>query len=228
MSMKNSISFFVLTFFCFQTWGQVANPPMQNVPKPIAINWVNRLIGNFLFVNDWSYPPGVEMKMDGRAGCADGGFCPERCSSMLDSNGIVLNDSTQIFYQLLDTTHQPHSICCEARCFEWAGTDFIEVFYKSKDSTFCSTAKDIGTHCSLHLEIINDICIASIELNSIIRNMSDTYYCSGGHISIDKKLWKKGIMKAKFNFNFDNKGESKSTFFWKGNIYAIIGMSICE
>jgi hypothetical protein len=72
-------SFIIFAFFILfsKSWGQAS--------KPIKIKWVNSLLGDFSFTNKWSYPLGVERKKDGKAGCADGGFCPERCYSMLDS-----------------------------------------------------------------------------------------------------------------------------------------------
>ncbi|MBX3107356.1 MAG: hypothetical protein KIS69_09770 [Bacteroidetes bacterium] len=212
--VKLRLIIFVIILTCSNAWGQDS--------KPIKIKWVDKLSGDFSFTNNWSYPLGVEMKSDGKAGCADGGFCPQRCYSMLDSNGIVLKDSSQIFYQLLDTTHQFHSIQCEAWCYEWAGTDFIEVFRKSNDSIFCFTTTGIATHCSLQIEIIKNICKAAIDLNSITPDGSNIYYCTDGYITIDKTFWKKGIMKAKFNFNFENKDEPKKPIYWKGKIYTKI------
>lgn len=194
----------------------------QNKSTPIPIKWIDNLTGDFSFSNLWDFPNGVEVKQDGRAGCSDDGFCPERCYAMLDSNGIVLEDSVKIFYQLLDTTHQVHSIQCDAWCYEWDGTDFIDVLRKTKDSVQCSTACGILTHCSLLLGITNNICFATIELNSIVDKGSATYYCTDGSISIDKNLWQDGIMKAEFNFNFKNNENPKKPIYWKGKIYAKI------
>lgn len=212
--MKFRLFIFVFALLCLKSWGQVS--------KPVTIKWVENLPGDFSFTNNWTYPPGVEMKTDGKAGCADGGFCPERCYAMLDSNGIVLRDSSQVFYQLLDTTHQFHTIQCEAFCYEWAGTDFMEVLRTNKDSVFCFTTTDIATHCSLQLMLVKDICTATIDLNSIMPDASATYYCTEGYITIDKKLWEKGIMKAEFSFIFENKEDSNKPFYWKGKAYAKI------
>lgn len=212
--MKYIFTFFALFFWYSKSWGQAS--------KPVKITWVENLTSDFSFTNNWSYPPGVEMKADGKAGCADGGFCPERCYLMLDSNGIVLKDSSQIFYQLLDTTHQFHTIQCEAECYEWAGTDFIEVLRTKSDSVFCYTTTDIATHCSLQLLIVKNTCIATIDLNSITPEGSATFYCIGGNIKIERDLWKKGIMKSEFNLSFENKENKKKPFFWKGKIYSKI------
>lgn len=214
-----------LIIFSSPCRGQVAQDPKKDASEPITIKWVDDLLGDFSFTNNWSYPPGVEMKADGKAGCGDGGSCPERCYSMLDRNGIVIKDSAQIFYQLLDTAHQHHSIQCEAWCYEWAGTDFVEVFRDSKDGIFCYTTTGIATHCSLQLEILKNICKATIDLNSITPDGCATYYCTDGFIMIDKKLWEKGIMKAEFSFNFEYNEDPERPIYWKGKIYAKIVQS---
>ena len=205
---------FASMFLCSSTWGQVS--------KPVKITWVDNLPGDFSFTSNWSYPLGVEKKADGRAGCGDGGFCPERCYSMLDSNGIVLKDSSEIFYQLLDTTHQFHTLQCEARCDEWAGADFIEVVRTQKNEVFCYTTTGIATHCSLQFIINQNICTAILDLNSIILDGSAIFYCIDGNIMIDKQLWKQGIMKAEFHFSFENKEDIHKPFYWKGKILAKI------
>jgi hypothetical protein len=210
--MKFRIIIFSVIMICSRSFGQAS--------KHMMVKWVDSLSGDFSFTNNWSYPLGVEMKSDGKAGCADGGYCPECCYSMINSNGIVLKDSSEIFYQLLDTTHQFHSIQCEAWCYEWAGTDFIEVLRNRSDSVFCYTKTGIATHCSLQLEIFKNICYSSIDLNSIVEDRSAKYYCNHGSITIDKSLWKKGIMKAEFNFNFENKDERSKPIYWKGKICA--------
>ena len=96
--MKYRFIIFALIFLYSPSWGQIPNGRPENVSSPITIKWVDGISGNFSFTKNWSYPLAVEMKADGKAGCADGGFCPERCYSMLDSNGIVLKEA---LYQML-------------------------------------------------------------------------------------------------------------------------------
>ena len=197
----------------------------QKPPVPIKIQWPDSISGNFGFTNNWSYPMGVARKGDGRAGCADGGHCPERCYQMLDTNGIVLEDSVDIFYSLLDTTHQFHTISCEAWCYEWAGTDFISVHRINKDSFFGFTSMGIATHCSLNLQIIKNTCFANIDLNSVVYNGDAKYNCKEGFIMVDKNLWKKGIMKAAFSFNFWHPENPDKPMFWRGLIHSKIQKS---
>jgi hypothetical protein len=222
--MKHPFTILTLFFLCFQSPAQTSSATILNASKPITIKWVDEVPGDFSFTKNWSYPLGVEKKSDGKAGCADGGFCPQRCYGMLDSNGIVRKDSTEIFYQLLDTTHQFHSIQCEAWCYEWDGTDFMELFCKGNDSVFGFTTTGIATHCSLQLSIVKDICTATVDLNSITPDGSAIFYCTTGSVTIDKRLWRKGIMKAEFSFNFENRDEPQKPVYWKGKIYSKIRM----
>lgn len=226
--MKIRIIFLGLIILSFNSWGQIVKESINS--KPIKISWKNNLSGDFSFSNTWDYPLGVKLNEDGRPGCADGGFCPERCYSMLDSNGKVIKDSIEIFYQLLDTTHLYHSIESSAECYEFGGTDYIQVNRISKDSILCQTETNIATHSILQLEIINNICLATIITISIVQleeeeNTNSIYYCKKGELKIDEDLWKEGIMKAQFNFEFENNYDKNYSMFWKGKILTKINNS---
>jgi hypothetical protein len=217
--MKCAATIFSLVFFSSGLLGQ-KDAPTKSIP--VAIKWVDNLPGDFSFTENWSYPLGVERRPDGRAGCADGGFCPERCYGMMDEHRNVMKDSVEIFYQLLDTTHLFHTIQCEAWCSEWDGTNFIEVIRKDNDSVYCFTPIGIATHCSLQLTIVNNVCLAVIDLRSIMPDGDRIYYCTKGHITIDKNLWAKGIMKADFSFDFLPQEVPEYPVFWKGKVYSKI------
>ena len=186
----------------------------------IKIQWVDNLMGDFDFRTTWSYSEGVYRNRFGQLSCD--GFCPEGIESMIGMNGKINPDSLTRFYQLVDTTHQFHSILCEAWCYEWAGTDFITAKQTNKNRIICSTQTNAGTHCSLIFEINNDNCIPRIELNSIAASGLKTYDCKDGFIKIDKNSWIKGILKAEFTFDFNNTDERDRKMFWKGKIYTRI------
>ena len=196
MNIKLIISILTLSIIIF---GFSSDKQLSIKGQKIQIDWSDSIPGDFSFTKKWSYLLGVEMKSDGRAGWADGSFAPERCYSMLDSNRIVLNDSAEIFYQLLDTTHQFHTIQCEAWCYEWLGTNFITVNKSNTDTFECFTHLNMATHRSLHLIIIKNICYPTIELRSITEREIITYQCNGGQIQIDRNLWNEGIMKGSVN-----------------------------
>jgi hypothetical protein len=187
---------------------------------PVNIKWVSSIKADFSFVNKWSYPEGIELNEYGQLSCD--GLCPTEAYPMMDSTGKIFKDSLTVFYKVVDTTHQFYSIQCKAWCYEWAGTDFIEAFQKSVDTVYCYTLLNAATHCSLQLNIAGDNCFANIDLNSVFRGGSARYNCVNGYITVDKNLWKKGIVKAIFSFNFEHKENPNKPIYWKGKIFTEI------
>jgi len=180
--MKNSVLIFGLIFISFYLWGQNSKGTVKSASLPITIKWVDNLQGDFSFANNWSYPEGVYKNEFGQISCD--GLCPDEIEVMKDSTGRIYEDSLHSFYEFIDTTHQMHSIQCDAWCYEWAGTDFIEVFRKSENSVNCFTMTGIDTHCSLNIEIIGDTCYVVIDLKSIEQGGDVNFYCTSGYITI--------------------------------------------
>lgn len=216
--MKNSIVIFVLVLLSSHLWGQNTKGTVKSTSTPILIKWVENLAGDFSFIKKWSYQEGVYKNEYRQLSCD--GLCPPEIDTMKDSTGRIYADSLRAFYAIIDTTHQAHSIECEARCYEYDGTDFIEVNRLSNNSFHCFTLTSNSTHCSLNIDILQDSCYATIDLNSIDTFCSEIIYCTKGNIAMDKNRWKAGIMKAVFSFNFENKENPKEPIYWKGKIYA--------
>lgn len=186
----------------------------------IEISWVDNVSGDFSFTRNWDYPEGVYKNEFGQLSCD--GLCPQEINRMKEENGKIYEDSLTAFYKLVDTTHRFHSIQSEAWTYEWAGTNFVTVTKKNKDRTICYTHNNAATHSSLILIILKNKCIPTIELNSVTPTGTKTYHCKGGQIEIDKSLWKKGILKANFDFVFDHTENPDKPMYWKGKIYANI------
>jgi hypothetical protein len=186
----------------------------------IAIEWTDTLTGDYSFKNEWSYPEGVYRNKFGQLSCD--GICPGGIDAMEDKNGKIIADSMDAFYRLVDTTHQFHSIQCDAWCYEWAGTDFISVRKKNGDTIECQTRTNAATHCMLHLGLAGNYCYPQIELVSIASSDKKTYACVGGSIKIGRQQWKQGILKAEFDFQFDHTENPGRAMFWKGKIYASV------
>ncbi len=216
--MKCLIFFCSLLLTAASSFGQ-----SKKAATPIKIKWTSSIRGDFSFVNKWSYPEGVELNKYGQLSCD--GFCPPETYPMIDSTGKIFKDSLTAFYKIVDTSHQSYTIQCKAWCYEWTGTDFIESIYKSADTVYCYTLLNAATHCSLQLNIVGDNCFAIIGLNSIVKGGSVKYNCINGYITVDKNLWKKGIVKAAFNFNFEHKENPKKPIYWKGKILTKIKKS---
>lgn len=218
--MKNSMTIIVILFLSSFLSGQNMNGTVTTASIPIPVKWVDNLPGDFSFANNWSYPEGVYKNEFGQISCD--GLCPTEIDVMKDSTGRIYEDSLHAYYEIIDTTHQIHSIQCEAWCYEWAGSDFIEVSRKSDDSINCFTLTGIDTHCSLNIDIIKNTCYAVIDLKSIEQCGDTKYYCTNGYITINKILWKEGILKAEFSFNFEHIENPNKPIYWKGKIYAKI------
>jgi hypothetical protein len=213
-----------LIFICslflmpYSSFGQI-----KKAVTPVKIKWVSSINGDFSFVNKWSYPEGIELNKYGQLSCD--GFCPPEADAMIDSTGKIFKDSLTAFYKVVDTSHQYFSIQCKAWWYEWAGTDFIEAIQKSVDTVYFYTLVNAATHCSLQLNIVGDNCFTVINLNSIVKGRSANYNCTSGHITVDKNLWKKGVVKAVFSFDFEHKENPNKPIYWKGKIFTKIKAS---
>lgn len=191
-----------------------------NEKDEIKIEWTDTLLGDFSFKENWSYPEGIYVNDFGQVSCD--GFCPEGTDQLLDNNGKIRSGKLKAYYELVDTTHQFHSIQCDAWCYEWDGTNIIEAKQINTDSVVCNTMMSMSTHCSLHMCIADDYCYPSIQLASIAATGNIIYKCIGGYIKIDKECWKKGIVKAEFDFQFYHTEDPNVPMYWKGMIYTKI------
>lgn len=189
--------------------------------KEIEIEWTDNLEGDFSFSEEWSYAENVFINGFGQLVCD--GFCEEGFQNMQDENGRIFDDSLSRYYQLLDTTHYYHTISCNAQCYEFVGTDYIQAIDLENDTIRCYTMCNAGTHSSLKFDIIGNKCIPKIELISVTPRFlevgTEIFPSNGGHIKIDKEYLEKGILKAEFDFTFENQN---FPMWWKGKIYTPI------
>jgi hypothetical protein len=217
--MTSSTKALIILFLAAVSPGFTAGTDSTGARKQVQIQWAEKLGGDFSFQTQWSYPEGVFRNESGQLSCD--GFCPEGIYAMM-KNGRIIADSIDRFYPRVDTSHQFHTIECEASCYEWAGADFIKAEQQGPGAIRCYTLENSATHCSLILEITGDRCIPRIELRSIASPGIMTYHCTGGYLKIDKGSWKQRIIKAEFNFDFFNSDEPDNLIFWKGKIFAKI------
>lgn len=194
----------------------------QSAPTAITIHWVDSLSGDFNFIHKWDYPDNVIRNNYGELVCD--GICDESLYVMRDDSGRILPHLKEKYYSIFDTTHQYHTISCNARCYEWAGTDYVYVRRVGDDSILCNTICNSATHSSLKLVITKSTCMARIELVSIKCSNGPVYFtCKSGNITIDQPLYNKGVLKAVFDFDFGYNNGLKETMYWRGYIQAFIG-----
>jgi hypothetical protein len=185
----------------------------------IHIQWVDDPDGDFSFAEQWSYADNVFTNEFGQLVCD--GICDEALFEMQDEYGRIFDDSLIRYYQLPDTTRYYHTVACDADAPEWAGTDFAYA-YKSGDTIKCYTMCNAGTHGSLGLSVINDICIPRIMLNSVAKPGIQYFEVKDGSIRIGSMVMGKGILKAEFDFRFINPADAGNPMWWKGKIYTEI------
>lgn len=189
----------------------------KETSEPVKISWVESLPGDFSFSKNWDYPEGVFRNEFGQLSCD--GICPPETDAMMDENGKIKTDSLTAFYKVVDTTRLYHSLESNAWAYEMGEANFITAKKTAKNTIVCASETNIATHSSLHLVLKDDICIPTIELNSI-SNGGETkkYVCKSGNISIDKEVLKKGILKAEFSFDFVHPENPSQPMYWKGKI----------
>jgi len=212
--MKHALSFLVLfTLFAFGKEKAIKTADANKV----HINWVQQLEGDFSFAQQWSYPEGVVRNRYGQLVCAM--KCPTQASKMMNKKGKLQESAFDDFYALVDTSHINHSFTSEATAYEWAGSDFVKLEKtpdgKLKGFSMCNAA----THSSLVFELDKEFCAAWIELNSVRSPNTQYFDLLEGEIVIDQEMWKKGILKASFDFTFENIIDSNRPIVWKGKIF---------
>ncbi|MBP1673232.1 MAG: hypothetical protein H6Q25_1047 [Bacteroidetes bacterium] len=191
--------------------------PKDNKAKSIKIEWVNDLDGDFSFVNQWSYPEGIYRDEFGVL--LQDGISSDIIETLKDSTGSIAPESLTYYYTLVDTNHLYHTISGESNCYEWVGTDFVDVFQDDKHQIVCKTQTTVGTHSSLVITIDKNDCSSKIELYTISSPSLIVFYGISGNMKIDKKYWKNGILKCEFEFYFVDPAKPDTPIFWKGKIY---------
>lgn len=187
--------------------------------QKIPIHWVTDLEGDFSFKEQWDYPEGVYHNSFGQLSCD--GICPIEIESMKNSHGKIYEDSLPAFYQLVDTTHQFHSLSSETRQYEYFQCHLI-TFKELNGEVIGQSENNISTHSRLHLQLQGDSCRAWVDFNSIRDLGEHIFPLAEGSISIDQTLFEKGIVKATFDFKFENTLDVDQALFWKGKMYSKI------
>jgi hypothetical protein len=213
------IKFAIILFFILIGISCKTTEKKTDLNHKIKIEWTNNLEGDFSFKKEWSYQEGVYKNRHGQLSCD--GICPIEIDRMKDGSGKIYQDSLQAFYKIIDTTHIFHSLKSENKMYEYSGTSFIE-FKKQKNGIIKGKSiNNVSTNSSLNIELQNNSCNAFVIYNSIRRDIGiNNFPLKSGAIKIDKVLFENGIIKAVFNFTFENTLEPENELFWKGKIYS--------
>ncbi|GAB5418592.1 MAG: hypothetical protein Crog4KO_03490 [Crocinitomicaceae bacterium] len=216
--MRGLILSSILILFTLLSLGLVKKP--QTKDRTLIIEWKQNIEGDFSFKNDWSYPEGVYMNQWGQLSCD--GFCPPETDAMKDSLGRIYDDSLASFYLFVDTSHLAHTFLAQGSMYEWAGADWISFERKEDGSIVGKSSCNAATHKSINIKIKDDQVTAWLDYNSITEQGREIFPLQEGWISIDKKLLRKGVVKARFRFDFENTLETLVPLNCEGLIYSEI------
>lgn len=186
----------------------------------VEINWQKNLEGDFSFSEEWSYPLGVYKNQWGQISCD--GFCPLETDAMKDSVGRLYEDSLSSFYALVDTIHLQHSFLAEGSMYEWTGSNHINFKQQEDGSVIGSSTCNASSHTSLHIKIEDDKITTWLDFVGIRDVKRHIFPLKDGWIKMDQKLFRKGIIKASFHFDFINSLEPSVPLNCEGKIYSLI------
>ena len=117
-----------------------------NTKNDRQIKWSDTINGDFSFKDKWSYPEGIYLNVHSQLSCD--GLCPTRIDKMKDETGRIIQDSLEIFYSIVDTSHLYHSLNSSNEMYEYSGTNFID--FSVKDNKMIGkTNTNVSTHCSM-------------------------------------------------------------------------------
>ncbi|WP_145996327.1 hypothetical protein [Dysgonomonas massiliensis] len=185
----------------------------------VNIRWADLSEQDFSFASQWSYAEYIIINQYNQP-IQDGITYPE-IERMMDENGEIKNEYLSEYYQLVDTTHQYHTIECTSNAPQFYETNFIEVRQIATNEYGAATLMNVSSHASLHISIIDNKCHPSINLTSINPEIDfKVTLDKNNSIIIDKRLLEKDTLKAVFEFNF--KDNTNNTIWWKGKILAPI------
>ncbi|XOV67212.1 MAG: hypothetical protein ACFHU9_16475 [Fluviicola sp.] len=142
---------------------------------------------------------------------------------MKDDQGKIKEDFLTDFYALVDTTHLPHTIQCEASMYEFAGTNFIE-FAEIENGVIGTTRANAATHSTLSIQIKDGVCYAWVNFNSIQDQGIERFDLQVGRMILDKTSFEDGIIKGSFDFRFMNHLDAEKPLYWRGTILSTVDL----
>ena len=187
--------------------------PSQTFP----IKWENKLDADFRFTQKWQYPEGVYHNQFGQLSCD--GMCPVEIDEMKDEKGKIREKSLKAFYKIVDTTHQYFSLESETNVPEFFTANLVEVKRQGDRKIRLISERNASTHSRLIIEIDQSDFSAWIDYNSITTIGRHQFELKSGSLRIEKASFHKGILKAEFDFSFENYLDQGEEIYWKGKIY---------
>lgn len=185
----------------------------------IPIEWFNNLRGDFSFASKWSFAENIGLNNAQQIACLKN--CSERVQKMMDEEGLILSDSTDVYYQIIDSTRKYHSLESRSTLYDWKPSNFIKVRRYGNFVLEGSVIQDSTSNCNLFFRI-KDNYLTTWAYHKPINGATKIFHLNGGKMFLDKEAFDKGIFKATFSFTFENDINSLKALYWSGKIYTKI------
>lgn len=206
------INFIIISLLFLIEISCKTNEKKDNSENRIKIEWVENINGDFSFNKKWSYRDGIYRTQNGELRL-DSGMVPEEIAETItrkyDENNRIYKDSLTEYYKIVDTTHIYHSIKSVANVYESTVYDHFEFKRMENGVIKGETINNVSGYSHLHIKLDNDYCYAWNDLKSFKDLGNHIFDLKSGKILIDKPLFQKGIIKAEFDFIFNNTLEEK-------------------
>lgn len=186
----------------------------------VDLKWVDSLDADFSFTEEWDYPEGVYVNQWGQLSCD--GLCPMEIDRMKDDLGRIYDDSLEVFYTIIDTTHIYRSHSAEVRAYEYFEVNHV-ICSIENGRVRLETICDAGNHSWLVIEFDeNPKSVtphrAFIFFNSVRANTKvECFNVTVGTVELSKAAWENAVVEMVFDLEF-NSGEEKLALMWKGKI----------
>jgi hypothetical protein len=185
----------------------------------IEISWFTNLKGNFSFATKWSFSDNVGLNAAQQIACLQN--CSERIQKMMNEDGLIISDSTDAYYQIVDSTRKYHTLESRSTLFDWKPSNFIKIRKYGNFIIEGSMIPDSTSKCSMFFRI-KDNFLTAYAYHKPDKGESKIFRLNGGKIFLDELAFSKGIFKASFSFTFDNDINSLKPLYWSGKIYSKI------
>jgi hypothetical protein len=185
----------------------------------IEVSWFNSLKGDFLFASNYSYAENIGLNKAQQVACINN--CSKRLERMMDEEGIIISDSTDVYYKLIDSTRKYHSLESRSTLYDWKPSSFITVRRYGNFTIEGSVIQDSISKCSLFFRM-KDNYLTAWAYHIPEKGNSKIFRLNGGKMFIDKDAYTQGIFKATFSFTFENDLNSLKALYWSGKIYTKI------
>lgn len=185
----------------------------------IEISWFTNLKGNFSFASKWSFADNVGLNVAQQIACLQN--CHERIQKMMDEDGLIISDSTDAYYLLVDSTRKYHTLQSRSTFSDWKPSDFIKIRKYGNFTIEGSVIADSTSKCSVFFRI-KDNYLTAWAYHKPTNGATKIFKLDGGKIFLDKEAFDKGIFKATFSFTFNNDINSLKPLYWSGKIYSKI------